>query len=190
MEIPDYLIKQISEGRVVLFLGSGASADSSSKDGRKPPTGNGLSQLLSRKFLGGKYDNASLAQVGDFAISESDLITVQQYIKSLFEDFEPTVAHRITTSFRWHGIVTTNYDLLVEKAYEEPHSKPAQILQKFVEHGDRIEEKLRDPNSVPFLKLHGCITRASNDSCPLILSVDQYLTYRKCRERIFNHFYN
>lgn len=190
MEIPKFLIDQISEGRVVIFLGSGSSCTAKNSLGITPPIGNGLSKLLSEKFLGGQYNNAPLNQVGELAISETSLFAVQDYIREIFEGFEPTSAHLTMATIKWFGIVTTNYDLLIEKSYELKTNKTAQKLQKFVEHGDRFEEKMRDHNSVPYLKLHGCITRISNEKCPLILSTDQYITYKKCRERIFGHFYN
>jgi hypothetical protein len=37
------------------------------------------------------------------------------------------------------------------------------------------------------LKLHGCISRISNESCPLILTIDQFLQYREGRSRLFDH---
>src|SRR5437867_5593151 len=46
---------------------------------------------------------------------------------------------------------------------------------------------MRDPRAVMLLKLHGCISRTASANCPLILTTDQYLTYRKCRGRIFDH---
>jgi hypothetical protein len=38
-----------------------------------------------------------------------------------------------------------------------------------------------------YLKLHGCITRTTNESCPLILTTDQYIESMKGRSRIFEH---
>ncbi len=55
MDIPPFLETQIREGKVVLALGSGASYDAKDKNGKRPPMGNGLRDLLCDKFLGGNY---------------------------------------------------------------------------------------------------------------------------------------
>ena len=49
---------------------------------------------------------------------------------------------------------------------------------------------LSSARSMMLLKLHGCITRTADSSVPLILSVDQYLTHRKGRDRVFDHLKN
>ena len=83
------------------------------------------------------------------------------------------------------GIATTNYDLLVERTYKRT-ATAVQAPVPFIENGDRVDDLLRDPKSVPYLKLHGCITRLSNPQCPLILSTDQYIQYRQGRSRLFD----
>ena len=187
MVILDILRNQISEGKVILILGSGASMEARDSKGNSPPSGSELAKMISEEFLGGKYNNAPLAQVGEYAINETDLLTVQTYIKQVFEPFRPSKAHLLMTTFKWWGICTTNYDLIIEKAYKENERKACQTPMPFIENGDRVEERFRDSNAVALLKLHGCVTRIANKNCPLILSTDQYLLYRKCRSRIFDH---
>lgn len=189
MEIPAYLAEQVRQGKAVLFLGAGASLGAKDPDGNSPPNGAKLAQILSRDFLGGKFETLPLATVAELAISESDLITVQTRIKVLLEPFEPTIAHALIPQFMWWGLATTNYDRLIEKAYTAERGR-LQTPQPFVENGDRVEDRMRDAASVMLLKLHGCITRISNPSCPLILTPDQYVTHRSGRSRIFDHLRN
>jgi len=85
MEIPSFLESQIKDGKVVLVLGAGASRSAKDKRGKNPPTAKELGAILSDKFLGGKHKELPLNQIGDYAISESDLITVQEYLRELFE---------------------------------------------------------------------------------------------------------
>ena len=183
MEIPSYLETQIREGKVVLFLGAGASREARDAAGLKAPTGSELRDLLSEKFLGGKHKDLSLDQVGEYCISESDLVSVQEYIRQLFEPFLPTKAHLLLPSFRWAGLATTNYDRLIERAYERPDSVQKPV--PFIENGDRVDDLMRDPKSVKLLKVHGCITRTANADCPLILTPDQYIQHRSGRSRVF-----
>jgi hypothetical protein len=187
MNIPDALVNEVREGRAVLFLGAGASRDAESKDGKKCPTTGDLCVKLADKFLGGKYKDAPLNQIAGYAISESDLAAVQIYLCSLFLDLLPTPAHMLVPTFRWHGLGTTNYDLLLEAAYEQAGNR-VQLLRPMVETTDRVDDNLRDPNNVLYLKLHGCITRVTNPDCPLILTTEQYIEHRRGRSRLFNIF--
>lgn len=186
MEIPPFLVAQIQQGKAVIVLGAGASIMAADPSGAHPPTGAELAALLSDNFLGGKLKNRPLSQVAEYAISESSLPSVQQFIRGLFEPFDPTAAHHMLPTFRWWGLATTNYDRLIEKAYEHA-PEPVQHLVTFVENGDRVDDMVRDPRSVMLLKLHGCITRTANPACPLILTTDQYIDHRAGRSRLFDH---
>lgn len=186
MEIPSVLEDQIREGKAVLFLGAGASLDARDQKGNRPPSGTELGSLLSDRFLGGKHKELPLNQIGEYAISEADLPTVQEYIREILEVFEPSEAHRLMTSFIWWGLATSNYDCLIERAYETT-PEALQVPRPFIENGDRVEDYIRDPRHLMLLKLHGCVTRTSNPSCPLILTTDQYIVHRHGRNRIFDH---
>lgn len=190
MDLSKYpnLVKEIQEGQVILFLGSGASMEAKDKKGKNLPSGSQLGELLSKKFLGGKFRGSPLSQIGELAINEESLFTVQDYIRQLFEPFYPAEAHQLMTTFRWWEIITTNYDLLIERAYEGNKKTPQEIVP-FVENGERVLTKLRNQNAIGLIKLHGCITRVNNKDCPLILAVDQYLEYLKGRDRLFKRFY-
>ena len=114
MNIPPYLLDQIKRGQVVLCLGSGANYGARNSKGHEIPIGNKLGQLLDEKFLGGKYQNNSLDDIALFAITNSDARSVQEYIKEIFEDYNSPTYHSLLPTFRWHSIVTTNYDTLIE----------------------------------------------------------------------------
>ncbi|MEK7764450.1 MAG: SIR2 family protein [Nitrospirota bacterium] len=186
MEIPPILSEYVRQGKVVLILGAGASMGASDSKGCSAPSGQLLGTMLAQKFLGGNHKDLPLSQISELAISETDLISVQGYIREIFEVLKPTNAHKQMCSFVWHGIATTNFDLLIEDAYRNTLDA-AQTPIPFVANGDRFEEKLRDRKNVPLLKLHGCITRTNDSDCPLILTTDQYVEYRKGRTRIFDH---
>src|SRR5947209_3730552 len=166
MDIPSDLLNQVREGRVVLFLGAGASSGSGTNDGHRCPTTLELGRLLSDKFLGGYLRDGQLSQISEYAISEADLGRVQSLIRDTFQPLHPTEAHKLLPKFIWHGLVTTNYDMLIEEAYAEVKDH-LQQSRPMIEDRDRIDENLRDPRNVLLLKLHGCITRITNELCPL-----------------------
>lgn len=182
-EIPKALIDQIKEGNVVLFLGSGALIGAFHKNGNKAPVGRELASILVRQFLDEDLNDSSLSIVSELAISEYDLYTVQKFIADYFEDFEPSDFHLKIPYIKWKAIVTTNYDLVIEKTYSKV-SKKQQTLVKFIKD-ERIDDKLKTVNDLQYFKLHGCITEINNPSLPLILTTDQYVTHKRNRERMF-----
>ncbi|WP_422932199.1 SIR2 family protein [Singulisphaera sp. PoT] len=187
MELPSGLVSAISDGRAVLLLGAGASFEAKNPRGQKPPSGAKLAEMLANKFLGGEFKDYPLNMVSEYAISETDLVSVQEYLREVFEEFEPTDSHKKLTTFRWRGLATTNYDRLVEGAYETTQGAVQKIVP-FLGNGDRVDERLRHPDSLPYLKLHGCITRTSDQDLPLILTTDQYIDHLHGRDRLFDRF--
>ncbi len=187
MEIPISLKDSIQGGEAVLFLGSGASIGSKSKSGEQMPDGATLAKILAEKFLGLNYINHPLAIVAELAISETNLFAVQDYIRELFTQFEPTPFHLKIPSFLWHGIATTNYDLILEKAYLA-NNKRIQEIVPFIKDDDRVETKLKNQRNAAYVKLHGCITNTHDDKTPLILTIDQFNDFKSRRERLFSMF--
>ena len=184
MHIPEALVSEIRDGRVVLFLGAGASFGATTPSDNPPLLGVGLRDALSNEFLGGEYAEDSLAWVSELSISSTNLSRVQDFVAELYTDLEPADFHLLLPSFKWRGLATTNYDRLVERTYESVQDT-AQDLVPFVSNSERVDDKLRAPEHLAFLKLHGCITRTHDPELPLILTADQYSTHRVGRDRLF-----
>lgn len=183
-KIPRGLIEQIKDGNVILFLGAGAAFDSKHPSNKKPPTGVQLANLIAEKFLGKEYLDNDLQYVSELAISETDLITVQKFVADIFKEFKPGEHHFKIPQYYWQSIYTTNYDLLVEEAYDKA-KKCQQVLATFIKNGERIKDKMIFPNSLSYSKLHGSITEINSAELPLILTPDQYIDYRTNRSRLF-----
>jgi len=164
----------LQQSSAVLMLGAGASLDAKDDRGQTAPGVKELTRLLAVEFLNPSYASASLTNVADFAIQESSLFEVQDYIAVTYAPYKPTPAHRLIPTFRWRAIVTTNYDTLIEEAYHG-HDSPAQRIVPIYKNINRWDSVLRDADKVPLLKLHGCITDTHDEGCPLILSTDQYI---------------
>lgn len=186
--IPDALIEDIRRGRVVLLLGAGASRGARNAAGNEPPDASQLKNCLADRFLGGRHKDATLAWVAELAISETDLPTVQDFIADLLRGLRPASFHYSLASFRWRGVASTNYDLVLETAYSS--GSPAQTLVPCISDRDRVDEKLRSADNLALLKLHGCITRTHDPDLPLILTAEQYITHRDGRKYIFTTFEN
>jgi len=188
VSLPAELIDAVQSQRAVLFLGAAASFDALHPKGEKVPGGDRLRDALCDRFLGGEFKNKPLATVAEYAVNEANLIGVQRHIREMLYEFQPTDFHNLIPSFRWHGIVTTNYDLIIERAYAA-NKKPVQQLVKFLKDGDQIETEMkRAVDGVPYLKLHGCIDHYMDEAIPLILATEQYARFSANRTRLFQRF--
>lgn len=185
MELPDYLASQVTHGRVVLLLGSGASKGAKDQDENELPDGKQLAAMLSREFLGGEHSDASISVVSELAVIASNLFAVQSFIRTKFVDFRPADFHLLLPTFRWRGLATTNFDLITEATYDMVSTR-TQDLVPFRSNRDRVDDLIRSPRSLIYLKLHGCISRTEDLETPLILTPDQYVLHRKNRDRLFN----
>lgn len=168
-----YVKEQIVQGRAILFLGAGATIPSRSVNGKTGLSGNALRDKLCDMFLGGEGKSRPLNYVADRSIAAAGLANVHWFLKDLFQDLQPTEGHLAIPKFRWKGIVTTNYDWLVEKSYEKTEI-PLQTYERMIWDRDNFDAIARDSAKVPLLKLHGCLSRLNDPELPLILSSHDY----------------
>lgn len=186
-ELPSYTLERIAKGEAILFLGSGASFLAKTASGDKALTATALRDALCNKFLGGKAKERTLAGVGDLVKSEAGILEMQRFLAETYSPLLPTAAHLELPKYRWKAIITTNYDLTIEKAYSQS-TKPLQSLRPILSDDDQIGPVVANPERlVPLLKLHGCVTRSTDTQLPMILSSWEYSKFRNRRERLFNY---
>jgi tetratricopeptide (TPR) repeat protein len=187
-QIPTPLIEAMKGRRAVLFLGAGASLEATDDQGRRTPDGDGLRDLISEKFFGKTMAKRSLASVSEMAIATSGgRSLVYDYVRQVLEPYAPNDAHRLVSEFPWRLLVTTNYDLLIERAYGDNKTSALQDLVRFVKDAEPVEEmmqKVSDP--LQYIKLHGCLEHIHDGDIPLVLSHEQYASYSNNRSRLFD----
>lgn len=186
-KIDHNLVENIKSKNVVLFLGSGFAYNAKHSEGQKPPLGQELSNMISKEFLNSQYDGDPLTLVSEMAISSDNLFNVQQFIAKTFSGFKPNDSHNKFTTFPWKAIFTTNYDLILEQAYAN-NKNAIQILSPVFRNTPE-QQIFKSTNSVPYYKLHGCISYINDTTLPLILSTDQYITHKENRDRLFSKLY-
>ena len=169
----------------MLFLGAGASFGAPDAKGTTIPLASELADRIALKFLREKI-NATFSSTYDYAVTASNVASVQTFIHEQLEPYGPADWHLKIPTFRWGGIVSTNYDLVIERAYDTVADK-AQNLQPFCADKDNALEDL-DENSLLYIKLHGCITRYQDTKPPLVASTEQIINYRDGRSAQFNKF--
>jgi len=186
MDLPPLLVDAVMSGRAVLLLGAGSSIEAKTAAGLTGPSSGELSGLLADKFLEPRYKSMPLASVGQYAEDTAGLADVEIYLRDIFEPLLPTTYHKIIPTLVWKAIATTNYDRVVEKSYEAV-PKHAQECFPVVSNADRITTEMQGRESVILYKVHGCVSRVPNASCPLILTHDQYLTHLQGRDKLFHN---
>lgn len=180
------MLDKIAKGKAILFLGAGAAFGASGTGNERPLSGEGLRDKISDQFLGGDEKKKTLVQVADYAKNEAGLLEVQQFIKKLFHPLQPAEFHKIISTFRWHSIFTTNYDLIVERAYAASPNR-LQNISPIIRDGDNFSEVIGSLNDLPYFKLHGCLNTINDPLLPLILASEEYAKYKNGRKRLFGH---
>lgn len=186
--IPTPLINKIKKGRAALFLGSGALFGAKLQENKKIPLGNDLRNLLNEEFLEGEFPNESLMYVSEMAISSYSLQEIQKFISDYFAGISPADFHLQIPLFRWPAIFSTNYDRLIETCYQQVN-KRAQELKTFISDEQDLQKTVFSDSDLPYIKLHGCVTRTNDEKLPLILTTEQYNDHKSNREGLFKYLY-
>lgn len=187
VEIPFLLAEAVKNGRAILFLGAGASKECKNAEGKTPPDGEQLRDILALKYFGKPMPNRPVMTVAEMAISTgAGRSLVFDTINDAFAAFEPSEAHRMVSDFNWRAIATTNYDLFLEAAYDDTKRR-RQVLVPFVKDDEPIDaRKGAITNPLEYLKLHGCLRHRLDGDVPLVLSWEQYDEYATNRRHLFN----
>ena len=155
-DVVNTICEQILQGRCVLFLGSGVSATYTDPSGKKftgYPTG---SQLLTKLLNSRKYITEKMSLVDALTMKylkegRSGLLDfVNENISSTLPNLLPV--HMEIAKLPLSAIITTNWDLLIEKAMQMFHVDYHVIVQD-------TDIPIFRPSSVPIVKFHGTIDR-------------------------------
>jgi hypothetical protein len=167
MEIPKELIEGIADGSVTVFIGAGLS------QGAGLP---GWPKLLEQMMEWGKENNVDFSKADEKElkkyIRQGELLWVAEELherlgKSAFHQFmrevfqqskpRPTETHRLLPAIPFSSVLTTNYDRLLEKVYEDSYKDAS--FHSFT-HRDYPELAMAIRSGEFYLlKLHGTIDR-------------------------------
>lgn len=183
----DYTEKQVLQGKAVLFLGAGASYNCTNfQNERIGLTGNQLLQKINEEFLGNTTKTLTLDFASTMAIQKAGRENFDLFIKELVCNFEPTDEHRLLSEFKWKAIFTTNYDEAIEKAYRENKSS-FQNLEKIISDNDSLQKVVVNPDKLPIIKIHGCITRPNDSRIPLVIACTDYRRHQENRSSLYQY---
>jgi hypothetical protein len=180
------LIEAVRDTRVALFLGAGASRGARDHNGHDVPDAAELGRRIADKFLGGGYRDADFRTIYDFACSHRSGREVQQFVFETLDPFYPGEHHLLIPTFSWSSIFTTNYDVVIERAYQLQKDATQHPLPFATDAQAR--EAFPGPNDISYYKLHGCITQYRSTSPPLIASTEQIIRADSGRAGLFDRF--
>jgi hypothetical protein len=137
--------KAILQREVIPFLGAGASLCDRGRAPWKPlqsqflPSSNELTDFLAREYNYPSEESKELTRVAQYAVVKKGLAPLYNTLQDIFDkDYKPTTLHRflarLPSRLRENGqkrpghpvrerliLVTTNYDDLLERAFDDEH---------------------------------------------------------------------
>ncbi len=175
--------RKIKEGNAILFLGAGASI------GEKKYLSNEIIEYY-EDYLGREFQENDITQFVDILSADPTFkrshfdITVADMLRKL----KPTPEHRTIVSLPWRQIITTNFDLLIERAYDEVRITtndnyeivPVRNKQEYNYNPSNIEIK--------YVKLNGCIS--DKGKYPLAFSTRDFQELKSYYKIVLNDLRN
>jgi hypothetical protein len=175
------LRRSLEANELLLFAGSGLSAQAATDDGRRPPLWKGLLGQMAKWACASRLlDDEDEKAIGQL-IEQGYLIeAAQELAEQLDADLRRCVsavilaneartgrAHELAAEINFRAYLTTNYDGFLEEAYSRLHGE---ALQKYYERTiSEVREAWRQREKFIF-KLHGDIA----DPDTLILGTRSY----------------
>lgn len=162
--IPPPLLEELKQGRWIPIIGAGFSKNARISGGRAPLDWKELGRALSEDILGFEYDTPLDAiSAHEQAFGRATLIhRVSQLLR--VHDASPGAAHDAFAQLGFENVVTTNFDMLLERAYDRADKPSMPLVEEF---------QLSAQNSYPgprLIKLHGDI----NHPHRMVLTEEDY----------------
>ena len=177
VDIPKHILRDVGLGQCTLFLGAGASKAS------KAPSGNDFGTLITKRFLGDSDWNLSLETAASLvSASQRNRTEVERFVYNRLSRLRPSPSHKKIPWFYWRALITTNYDQLIEEAYDE-ETRAAQRLKPILREIDLSQIEQAGSDSVILLKPHGCISHLDLMS----LSLEDIHEAKKTRRLLFSY---
>ena len=207
------LLPGIASGRVVPLFGAGVPLSARpegehwSAESSRLPSGRELFHYLAAKFEYPTPEDGDLATLAQYVTIVAGRGTLYDELRNVFDaDYPPTIVHRLFAELpalleqqglpgRHQLIVTTNYDDLMERAFQEAGEAydvvwyvadgpdRGKFMHRLYQGEVRLIEKLAEYRDINLerrslvLKLHGTVDRFDRDRDSYVMTIDDYLEY-------------
>jgi tetratricopeptide (TPR) repeat protein len=150
-------------------LGAGASREADAPSWRR------LIENISLRFCPRQFDRIEKYfsrsdpwGAADLVCNNSPRPELEVLVRDTLETTNPTAAHAALTNVTWAAIFTTNYDTLVEKAYEQTPTTRRQEPRPVYQFS--TDFNIHNNANVHIFKLHGSIDQIHNKQNILVLT--------------------
>lgn len=147
---------KIKESNTILFLGAGASVSEK--------------RYLSKEVIE-YYESKIGKQLNETNITKwLDILSADEsfsrthfdnFVQDLLKNLAVTEAHKIMAGIPWREIITTNYDLLVERAFDEINASSKKVYDIKPVRNQKQYNYRESNTEVRYIKLNGCISDKS-----------------------------
>jgi|SRR5882672_724726 len=168
------IVKRIHEERCVPFLGAGASVAGDQEHGL--PTAFQLASALARDSGYPGSDKGDLFRVAQYFQMVNDPYELRNFIREQLQkgNNSPTVVHNTLAALPFRYVLTTNFDKLMERAFEDARKTPQVALYQL--HGDRVELPMATAKDPLVYKLHGTVDKLDT----MIVTEDDVVDFLSC----------
>ncbi|HEY0058767.1 MAG TPA: SIR2 family protein [Flavisolibacter sp.] len=178
------VFRKIADRNTFLFLGAGASVTEEHK-------------FLSKDIIefyedkkGIKWEINDIVEFVDTLISNPDYSRDEfdNYVHECLRRYKVTEAHKTLARLNWRQIITTNFDLLVEQAFDSLRDTSEQNL-KLVRVSNKSEYNYNPSNDeLRYIKLNGCLS--DKRKYPLVFSTEDFQKASKYYKIVLNDLRN
>ncbi|MBC7525091.1 MAG: SIR2 family protein [Flavobacterium sp.] len=158
---------KIKESNTILFLGAGASV------GEKRYLSKEVIEYYESK-IGKQLNESNITKWLDILSADDSFSRTHfdNFVHELLQKLIVTEAHRVMAGIPWREIITTNYDLLIERAFDEITAS-SQKIYDIKPIRNQKQYNYRESNTeVRYIKLNGCVSDKS--LYPLAFSSDDF----------------
>ena len=181
----NYMVDRISAGQCILFVGAGLTQTCEDDHGTKGPSASDLARRLAERFLGQNEVQENLSLAADYSLAFHNKYDIDSFIQRQLSGLKPSPAALTIPQIPWKAIYTTNYDVIIEKAYELV-TDPTRMVRPVYSNLTPVSS-LGD-GFIPLYKLHGCISRIDSPESPLAITHEEMAKARGMRRRLFRRF--
>lgn len=171
---------KIQQNRTILFLGAGASVTSKSFLGKT------IIDYYEDK-LGISLGVSDLVDFMDIIESDDKFnrADFDEYVdKQLLRNLVPTDAHKTIVTAPWRLIISTNYDLLLERAYDQVRGTHEEFFQIKPIRSKEEYFGVFTSDTIKYVKLNGCLSDKSR--YPLVFSSQDFERSNKFYRTVLN----
>jgi len=158
--------RALKKGRAVLFLGAGASMEG------KGPSGRELTDAIRRTFADVDFEGTDFLDICQAVVETPphDIEQLREAVLSELTGLDVPNGHYKIARLPWTAIFTTNYDDVIERAFDHKDT-PRRCVPIYLE-----DRGLWFPRAdqVPYFKLMGCVRRRASEAGEMVLTRGQY----------------